>query len=590
MTDATHSAQLPGEWRLVGLSWVSTSPWVYRVFPSFVMQAARLAERVRMQLLGEAAGLAEATLAVVDDVLAEPPGVVADELRPLCERLAEIRAIADTRALQLVHCVIAALDLQSRFVDPHPTLAAARAAGWEQVPGPCSAVVSDLARTQRAWRDAMMQGWRESPLQGFREEFGDRGLAADERRRVAMAHRREVRRMALARAAVSHAGVPAALAWLARVTTGRPARGGRPLAADNAYWFSVIRVIAADDPAILPLYEAYADVCAPDEAITVEAAAISLARDHGLEGESLLRAALRAYARDQVDHARMRADAAFVALPPDERAARAFAAALAGVLRRHDEPFAARAWLTTATNLTSERDAVFLASLLARLAVLAEQLGDAAGARQVQARMVDLGPEPLHDMIEASEVDRQEPDRGPELPGPHPDFDVREVRCSLEACRLDRAYRGFSEQMAGLLERHSATEALRVLEACRFAFAAELAVFRARHADHFLRRVPATLASWSCAALADLHELAGDMDGWSREKLQQLELEDSEGAAQEYAGGDGQVEWITSILGIHPGERCRRCIEEAQAALAGGRIAQAKFWTARAQHYRGLPG
>lgn len=63
----------------------------------------------------------------------------------MCERLAEIRGIGDSPGLQLVHCVLAALDAQSRFVDPHPTLVGVRAAGWTIVPAACAGIVVALA-------------------------------------------------------------------------------------------------------------------------------------------------------------------------------------------------------------------------------------------------------------------------------------------------------------------------------------------------------------------------------------------------------------------------------------------------------------
>jgi len=571
VSDEIPHAHLPGEWSLKDLGWLLKDPWLTRVYPPFAARRTRLLANIQAALATQPA-LAGPTLAIVGSVLSHRPGARGTTLAPLAERLLEIRVVADTDPLALVHCLIVALDVHSRFADANPVRVALQAVRWNRVPAPFVAPVVALAQTLLAWREAAMTG-KDHALHCAALQLDGQTM--------------DVQLSSLATAAASLAGASASPGWWRDAQAQGAPIGTCTLAPGNAYLFAIIQVVGPDDPAALPLYEAYADLCAANELRHVEPAALALARRAGAgEGEVLLRAALRAHMREDTEHASARAQAAFACLPAADGAARAFAATLAGLSLAPREPLAAHAWLTTAIALSNTGPPPFQGGLLAQLAGLAERLGDVVGVRRAR------------DALQALDLPARKPPvisnkRRPIIPnvehssGPHPDFDVHPIRRMLDQGLVDVAYRYFSEAMVGLLELHTPASAIDVLEPCRLVFEAELSAAR-KTGDWLQRRVPATLTSWTCAALADLHELTDDFAGWSRNVQRQLELEDHEHAARESGDRDSMFEWLSSELGIDAEEQTVRCIHAANTALAAGQTAKAKFWMARAQHYRAL--
>jgi hypothetical protein len=557
-----NEGSVPGA-RWDGYHWLSVTSWMRAAFPDLAGRRRQLLQAIDGQLQTGAPALARPTRAIVGSALADLPGVHHDAVALLIRRLAEIRQIGDGPALQLVHVLIAALDACTPSTDDHPLLAGLRAAGWTAVPSPQVGVVVALALALLQWRGG-----------GGVEALGQ---AADG---LLDFQNFEVQLHRLAGAAAALVGAPPELAWI----RGAPAEAAGPrlvrsLPPTTAYLAAVLRIISPDDPQALPLLEAYADECLPGEGEVIEAAVLSLARrSDAEEGDALLRAALRAWRHGDDARADACGEAAFFA--GADRARRQTAAALLGLLRRQSDPQAARAWWLTAAALSGDSDPkVFMDGLRSLLEDPMASLS--FGSPQAQAWFDDL-----HSRRAAPEAGPP----APEMPGSFDDDgELREVWTALQREELYAAYQRFSEAVARVTEAHDVAEATAILEARRVRWMQVMQSLTPEPEPEVDARVlMATLASWLCGALADLHDHAGDHEQWCKYKRRQLALEDQEGAAPEGTQNEAGA-WVLIVVGeqrFDLSARARHCIEEAQDALAGGRSDKARFWTERASHYR----
>ncbi|WAS91253.1 hypothetical protein [Nannocystis punicea] len=536
------------------IQWLNATPWMRAAFPGMAERRRRLLQAVDSRLQASAPALARPTRAIVGSALADLPGVHHDAVALLIRRLSEIRRIGDSLELQLVHCLIAALDACTPSDDAHPLLAGLRAAGWTAVPSPLVGVVVELALALLQWR----QGRRDAPDDAADGLLDFRGF--------------EVQLHRLAGAAAEQVGAPPGLAWIREVPAEPAApRLVRDLPPAAPFLAAALRVVSPEDPRALPLLEAYADECLPDEAEFIEAAVLSLARSSSAgEGDPYLRAALRAWQRGDPSRADARSEAAFFA--GEDPARRQTAAALLGLLRRRSDPQAARAWWLTAKALSDDRDDAFVRGLRELLEDPMAPLGLYYLSR----------PDWREFVVSSSPV--------PEPPRfVADDGELREIWTSLVREDLGVAYQRFSEALARVIEARDVAETAVIFEARR---ATWTQVMRGLAPDPDValdaRTLTATLASWLCGALADLHDHTGDHERWCKYKRRQLALEDEEWAAPEATQKDAGAWVMISVgdKGFDLAARARHCIEEAQDALADGRSDKARFWTSQASRYR----
>lgn len=567
--DDEGEASLPSEWRFAALPWMRASPWLRRAFPCVQERRERLLTSVRTRLVADAPELVRPTVAIVGSVVSSYPRSEGVRLSPLNLRLEEIRQASDSLLLQLVHFLIAALDVGSRFADNNPVLAGVRAAGWTEVPTSLAAVVVELALTLHQGRASVMTG---------RTGSFELRVSADPKLL-------EVQLTTLAAAAVAHAGVDPSLGWLRGPGARSATMGGCSLSVGK-FHFDVLRVLRPDDPSALALYEAYADLCEPLEAYQVESAVLMSLRRRGEgEGECLLRSAVRAWLTGDVERAAARTEAAFAALSSGDVDARAFAAALAGLLHAGRAPFAARAWWTTAKALDSGESRCFRAGLSEQLEALPSALVGPSAPGETRAGVAEKAA--LKTLPVDPSISWLRMLRNPEAESPvvDPEFDLGEVRRCIVG-EPENSYERFSEEMARLLERRSPAEAAELLAARHRSLEEELRLEARTERASGQMSMAATLASWVCAGLADLYDLLGRSDRWQEYKLRQLQLEDHEGALPELSP-EGVATWIGVFEEFEPRARARHCLDEAKEALAAGAGQKAKFWAERARHYSG---